>query len=320
MHSPQEPSHTLVLNAAEGVIQFLLARQEAPEHGVAAPMTPLTPLCFQGWHAPGQGAELLCPALENALALLRIPVTSVQRIACVQGPGSFTGIRLALGTAAGLARATGATMAGLDYTVLLAKAALRRVGAGRTVPASLLVVTHARRGLVHARLFSVAGNTTVPCGPVQALSLEDAASAAKEAAANAIAVPSHCTAALAQNAFTTTANGSATATATDTHTGSPYVAVLGSGLTRNRECWDDVSAANAKVRLLPSWFDHPEEADLLHAAKSAHYGRQDIDPVYVRPSDAEENLEGIAQKLGLNPADARTSLERLMTESGTASK
>ena len=305
MHSPQEPSHTLVINAAEGLIQFLLARQEAPEHGVAAP---LTPLCFQVWHAPGQGAELLCPALENAMALLRVSVTSVQRIACVQGPGSFTGIRLALGTAAGLARATGATMAGLDYTVLLAQAALRRVGAGRTVPASLLVVTHARRGLVHARLFAVVGNATLPCGPVQALSLEDAAVAAKEAAA------------MAHSASTDTVNGSAPATGTAYHTGSPYVAVLGSGLTRNRECWDDVSAANAKVRLLPSWFDHPEEADLLHAAKSAHYGRQDIDPVYVRPSDAEENLEGIAQKLGLNPADARTSLEQLMTETGTASK
>ena len=310
MQSAQEPSHTLVLNAAEGVIQFLLARQEAPEHGPAAQ---LTPLCFQGWHAPGQGAELLCPALENALALLRIPVATVQRIACVQGPGSFTGIRLALGTAAGLARATGATMAGLDYTVLLAHAALRRVGAGSTVPAALLVTTHARRGLVHARLFTVAGNAAVAYGPVQALSLEDAASAAKEAAASATTAAT--VSASAMTATTTFMPNAATRQAPP-----HYVAVLGSGLTRNKEFWEEVSGNAPEVRLLPPWFDHPDEADLLHAAQSASYGSQDIEPVYVRPSDAEENLEGIAQKLGLNPAEARTSLEQLTTESGTVSK
>ncbi|WP_051257940.1 tRNA (adenosine(37)-N6)-threonylcarbamoyltransferase complex dimerization subunit type 1 TsaB [Desulfovibrio cuneatus] len=296
MHTAQEPTHTLVLNAAEGIIQFLLARQEAPEQGSAQH---LTPRCFQGWHAQGQGAELLCPALENALALLRVPVPSVQRIACVQGPGSFTGIRLALGTAAGLARATGATLAGLDYTVLLAQAALRRLSVGSTVPTSLLVATHARRGLVHARLFQVAGNTTTPCGPVQALSLEAAANAAKAATASAMA-------ATTTQASTTSPTG---------HTLPQYMAVLGSGLTRNKLFWEEVCAATPGVCLLPPWFDHPEEADLLHAAQEASYGRQDIDPVYVRPSDAEENLEGIAQKLGLNPAEARTSLELLTTES-----
>ena len=298
MHTAQEPSHTLVLNAAEGVIQFLMARQEAPEQGT---VPHLTPLCFQGWHAPGQGAELLCPALENAMALLRVSVPSVQRIACVQGPGSFTGIRLALGTAAGLARATGATLAGLDYTVLLAQAALRRLAAGSAMPTSLLVATHARRGLVHARMFSVAGNKTIPCGPVQALSLEAAANAAKNTAATTMAAA--------------TAPTTAPATGTTRHTLPKYMAVLGSGLTRNRLFWEEINSATPEVCLLPPWFDHPEEADLLHAAQGASYGRQDIDPVYVRPSDAEENLEGIAQKLGLNPAEARTSLEQLTTES-----
>lgn len=306
MHNTHEPGHTLVLNAAEGVIQFLLARQEVPEQGDHQPL--LAPLCFQGWHAPGQGAELLCPALENALALLRISVASVQRIACVQGPGSFTGIRLALGTAAGLARATGATLAGLDYTVLLAQAALRRLQAGSTIPAFLLVATHARRGLVHARLFTVAGNTVAPCGPVLALSLESAASAAAEAVASAAANRPYAPG-MAPTETTTNAP------ATGAQCQQPrHVAVLGSGLTRNKDFWEEVQTDTQGIYLLPPWFDHPEEADLLHAAQHARYGREDIAPEYVRPSDAEENLEGIAQKLGLNPAEARASLEQLTTD------
>ncbi|MDR1359435.1 MAG: tRNA (adenosine(37)-N6)-threonylcarbamoyltransferase complex dimerization subunit type 1 TsaB, partial [Deltaproteobacteria bacterium] len=99
----------LIINAAEASLHFVLAR-----------WTPLSLLCSQTWRLPSQGAEILAPALGQALSALRLAPSDLSRIACVRGPGSFSGLRLALVTAAGLARSTSAAQAGLDYLPLIA--------------------------------------------------------------------------------------------------------------------------------------------------------------------------------------------------------
>ncbi|MBG3877801.1 tRNA (adenosine(37)-N6)-threonylcarbamoyltransferase complex dimerization subunit type 1 TsaB, partial [Desulfovibrio oxamicus] len=100
-------SITLALNAAESRVQ-------------AAALRDGETLFAQEWHVPSQGTELLAPALADAFERMRLSLADVRRIACVQGPGSFTGLRLVLSTAAGMARALGAEQAGLSYTQLLA--------------------------------------------------------------------------------------------------------------------------------------------------------------------------------------------------------
>ena len=88
---------TLIMNASEGRIQFVLEQE-----GSLA--------CAQEWSAPSKGTELLTPALADAFQRLGIMPSDISRIACVAGPGSFTGLRLALTTAAAFRRATGAAV------------------------------------------------------------------------------------------------------------------------------------------------------------------------------------------------------------------
>jgi tRNA threonylcarbamoyl adenosine modification protein YeaZ len=121
---------TLILNTAEKRIQFLLCR--GPEL-----------LCAQDWLAQRGGTELLAPALREACARLGITPASIGRIACVAGPGNFTGLRIGITTASGLARAVDAKQAGLDYLQCLAANALARPGE------EVLVMTNARRGLAY---------------------------------------------------------------------------------------------------------------------------------------------------------------------------
>ena len=102
---------TLIMNASEGRIQFVLEQE-----GSLA--------CAQEWSAPSKGTELLTPALADAFQRLGIMPSDISRIACVAGPGSFTGLRLALTTAAAFRRATGAAVAPLNALQVLAASVL----------------------------------------------------------------------------------------------------------------------------------------------------------------------------------------------------
>ena len=92
----------LILNAAEGVLQIAVTDNEAL-------------LCAQQWHRSERATEILVPALRDICAALEVRLADFRRIACVRGPGSFTGIRLVLTTAAALRRTGRAQLAGLDY-------------------------------------------------------------------------------------------------------------------------------------------------------------------------------------------------------------
>lgn len=151
----------LVLNAAEGRVQTLLLREGE--------------LVFaQDWSAPSRGTELLTPLLADAFQRSGILPAELTRIACVAGPGSFTGLRLALSTAAALRRATGARLAALNTlqilaaglpAALLARAAIRRVR----------VLTHARRDLAHGQdFFPAEGAVPAPAGEPAMLPLANA--------------------------------------------------------------------------------------------------------------------------------------------------
>lgn len=313
---------TLALNAAESRVQ-------------AAALRGGETLFAQEWHVPSQGTELLAPALADAFARMRLSLADVRRIACVQGPGSFTGLRLVLSTAAGMARALGAELAGLSYTQLLACGPLLPRG---TV---LWVLTHARRGLVHMQAFRMPGEMPdaanaaapgVPCGlpealtPVEAATLDAAVArivafqsttenaADKSPASQTADNPDH---GVPRGDSPLAAGGAQEQTLPTNRAGcdtdaAPAVCLMGSGATRNRAVLAQALAELLpQARFLPDRFDHPAPALLLPLAAAAAYGPDDVQPLYVRPCDAEENLPALAAARGMDPEQARRQLARL---------
>ena len=125
---------TLILNTAEKRVQFALC-----ENG--------SMLCGEDWLAQRGGTEILAPALREACTRLGVTPSAIQRIACVAGPGNFTGLRIGLTTASGLARAVNAKQAGLNYLQCLAANAPALPGE------EILVLTNARKGLAYVARF-----------------------------------------------------------------------------------------------------------------------------------------------------------------------
>ena len=93
----------------------------------------------------GQYARSLLGAIEQLLQRVECDVAQIEGIVTTCGPGSFTGIRIGLATAQGLAAARGQNVAVCDS--LLAEAVARRSRGW------LAVVLDARRGEVFAALY-----------------------------------------------------------------------------------------------------------------------------------------------------------------------
>ena len=72
-----------------------------------------------------------------------------------------------------------------------------------------------------------------------------------------------------------------------------------------------VTAAPLAVILGPE-YDSPRPAALMAAAASASYGFAPVEPLYLRPSDAEENLDAIAAHRGLTRHDAEARIRQAM--------
>ncbi len=272
---------TLAINAAEGRLMLALGRAAQPSSGGAGQTAEF--FFAQDWQALAQGAELLAPMLDAALRALGLEPAHIGRIAAVNGPGSFTGLRLATVTAAALARNTRALQAPLSCTSLLASAALHGVeAAGAPMDGLVQVITHARRGLVYLQSFA---HTGAPFGapvvpheqsPLMVKSLAEAAAILQA---------------------------------------SPPALLIGSGLERNRAFFEEALAGQKRLRMLPTDFARLQPDFLLRyalALPDEFYSNRDIEPLYLRPSDAEENLPHIAAKLGLGAEDSRRRLEALL--------
>lgn len=95
-------------------------------------------------------AELLSSLVETALARAGVRVRDVDAVAVSCGPGSFTGLRIGLSFAKGLALATGAALIGVP--TLEALAASSGIDSGWVVP-----ILDARRGEVYSAKFVARG-------------------------------------------------------------------------------------------------------------------------------------------------------------------
>ena len=315
-------SYLLALNATEGFLQLaigdtpahLLVPQQVQEFHQAlvlqkvqeGPKTQKTqkrgasPLkCSQEWRLPSQGTELLSPALSDLALRLDIKMAQISHIACVTGPGSFTGIRLTTTSAGGLAKATGALMGGLSYLPLLAHNASLLLQGAVDTSTSLWVVTHARRDLVHAQAFVLE-----QCGERYGEQCGCAADGKAENLGGGLALSSQQpeVLVLALDELVALVNAQKT----------PSL-LLGSGVTRNK-AYLLASLNKTTTTVLHESFDVPQPSVLFDAACSATYGLDELMPDYVRVSDAEEALESIALKLGLDAEEAKTAYLALQKE------
>jgi len=246
----------LVMAGAEERLQLVLG-QPGPDG--------CTLLASRQWTVPGQSVRFLIPGLDSVLREFGVGTEAIARIACVRGPGSFTGLRLVLAAAQGLAAGLDVPLAGLDYLPLLAS------GPAPLADGPLHVLTYARRGLVYSQSFAAPSMAGI--APLASLSLDEAAAR----------IGGHGDTGL----------------------------LLGTGLRKNPEFFADLAKARPGYTLLGEAWDNPAPEVLLKAAEAAAYSHDPIEPVYVRPSDAEDNLEQIARKRGLDPDEARQRLNGL---------
>jgi tRNA threonylcarbamoyladenosine biosynthesis protein TsaB len=140
----------LVLDSSTGVVTVAVARagEDAPSAGEARREV-LTEIS-----ATSRGAsETLLPAVHAALNLAGTDLGEVERILVGVGPGTFTGIRIALAAARALALATGAALS--RNSTLNALVAPASLDAGDP---DVLAVLDAKRRQVFAQLFASDGS------------------------------------------------------------------------------------------------------------------------------------------------------------------
>lgn len=105
-------------------------------------------------------SEHLGPAIVRILDDLQIELDAIEGIAVSSGPGSFTGVRIGMALAQGLAYARSIPLAGVMTLEALAHAA------GQFCPVVCAAVA-AGRGLVYAALFDVTGDDVRIRGPIE---------------------------------------------------------------------------------------------------------------------------------------------------------
>jgi tRNA threonylcarbamoyl adenosine modification protein YeaZ len=100
-------------------------------------------------------AEALMPMVEEVLAEAEIDACDLDLIATTTGPGSFTGVRIAIAAARGLAFVTKAQLYGTDSLTVMARAA-RLAGFEPNGP--FAVAVDARREMLYLGLFDQTGS------------------------------------------------------------------------------------------------------------------------------------------------------------------
>ena len=125
---------------------FILAIDTTSRFGSVAVAREGRLVALLGVEAGGQQSEVLWADVDLLLGRLGASVDDVTAFAVARGPGAFTGVRVGIAAAAGLARATGRPLFGATSLELVARAA----GEGDPV----WVVLNAYRGEVYAQPFA----------------------------------------------------------------------------------------------------------------------------------------------------------------------
>ncbi len=102
--------------------------------------------------ARGQ-SEVLMPMVMAVLAETTLSVSDMDLIAVTRGPGAFTGVRIGLAAARGLALAAGVPSCGVSTTQVIAEAARQT----NTANSSLIVALDSKRSDIYVQAFGRTG-------------------------------------------------------------------------------------------------------------------------------------------------------------------
>ncbi|MGH6802504.1 MAG: tRNA (adenosine(37)-N6)-threonylcarbamoyltransferase complex dimerization subunit type 1 TsaB [Methyloceanibacter sp.] len=99
-------------------------------------------------------AEALMPMVAEIMEEAGLPFADIDLVAATLGPGSFTGVRIAIAAARGLALVTHAKLFGTDSLTVMARVAL---ASGALGSGPFAVAVDARRGMLYFGLYDEAG-------------------------------------------------------------------------------------------------------------------------------------------------------------------
>ena len=117
-------------------------------------------------------AERLLPMIELALADAAMQFQDIDLIAVTVGPGTFTGIRIGLSAARGIALTTGVRVAGVTTLAAIAEGA--RDSSAEAEDTAIAVLHDARRAELFCQIFL--SDTVSPPRPPELIALTDAIS------------------------------------------------------------------------------------------------------------------------------------------------
>jgi tRNA threonylcarbamoyladenosine biosynthesis protein TsaB len=115
-------------------------------------------------------SERLLPSVHALLDVAGVRVEAIDLFAVAAGPGSFTGLRIGMASAKGLALACGRPLVGFSTLETIAQACVSWIAPGATI----CVLLDAGRGEVYRGLYRPAGEVVEALAPEAALSPAEA--------------------------------------------------------------------------------------------------------------------------------------------------
>ncbi len=118
-------------------------------------------------------SRTLMPMVEDMLRNADLSLADCDAIAVAHGPGSFTGIRIGIAAAKGLAFAADKPMAGISTLEAMAMNCI-------ATPGMIVCAMDARRQQVYNALFTTDGHTLTRCSPDRPIALSELAEEIKQ--------------------------------------------------------------------------------------------------------------------------------------------
>ncbi len=116
----------------------------------------------------------LVPLIDEVVRAAGYRMADVQAVAVSRGPGSFTGLRIGVSTAKGIAFGLGIALVGVPTFEALAQANVGLVDEGET----LVTASPSRRNEAYVQFWEVVGTSAVALSEPQSLTFEELAQAA----------------------------------------------------------------------------------------------------------------------------------------------